>query len=45
MITLPLPHQRAYIARMAHDTGATLIAIGRTRAEARRRAISLLKRP
>ncbi len=43
MITLPLPSQRAYIARMARDTGATLITYGRTRAEARKRAIALLE--
>lgn len=43
MTTLPLPEQRAYIARMARDTGATLIAFGRTRGEARRRLIAALE--
>lgn len=43
MTTLPLPEQRAYIARMARDTGATFIAYGRTRAEARRRLIAALE--
>ncbi len=40
MKTMPLPEQRAYIARMALDLGATLIAYGSTRAEARLTASS-----
>lgn len=43
MTTQPLPHQRAYLARLALDTGATLIAIGRTRSEAMRRAIAAIE--
>lgn len=43
MTTLPLPHQRAYIARLALETGATLIAVGRTRSEAMRMAIASIE--
>ena len=43
MKTLPLPDQRAYIARMALEMGATLYAVGRTRTEARRRLIAALE--
>ena len=43
MKTMPLPEQRAYIARMALDLGATLIAYGSTRAEARYRLIRTLE--
>lgn len=43
MKTMPLPEQRAYIARMALDLGATLIAYGATRAEARYRLIRALE--
>jgi hypothetical protein len=43
MITRPLPQRRAYIARLALETGATLIAVGRTRSEAMRRAIALIE--
>lgn len=42
MITLPAADQRAYIARMARETGATLYAIGASRGEARRRLIAAL---
>lgn len=43
MKTSALPHKRAYLARLAIDTGATLIAIGRTRSEAMRRAIAAIE--
>lgn len=43
MTTLPLPHQRAYLVRLALDTGATLLAVGRTRSEAMRRAIEAIE--
>lgn len=43
MITLPAADQRAYIARMARETGATLYAIGASRGEARRRLIAALE--
>lgn len=43
MRTQPLPDQRAYIARMALELGATLIAYGSTRAEARYRLIRALE--
>lgn len=37
------PLRDRYIARLANETGATLCAIGRTRAEARRRLIAALE--
>ena len=43
MTTLPTTDQRAYVARLASATGATLIAYGRTRGEARRRLTRALE--
>ena len=43
MITLPLQEQRLYIAKLAIETNATLIAYGKTRAEARYQLIRALE--
>lgn len=46
MITYPAPRitpERAYIARMAIETGATLYAIGATRRQAQHRLVAALE--